>query len=294
MRHDRRRQHHLGAEKAGRLPDFIVIGTMKSATTTLFRWLGAVPGVSTPAVKEPNFFSHDAVWDRGLDWYQALFADVCEGDLTGEASVLYTDPKYSPAAAERIAKCLPEVRLVCLLRDPVQRLRSHYRHEVQRSREQRTFLDAIADPNAAYIRRSRYYTALEPFLARFQEDRLMILAMDEAVSPPYAGWYRMLELLGVEAVPPDGRAVNVTSQKEGFSKLGLALWESGWLNRAARASPPPVRRLARRALLTDSPRYRRLLESAEAPIPLDVAESLSREAEQTEAALGHSLGFETR
>ena len=156
------------------------------------------------------------------------------------------------------------------------------------------FLDAIADPTTAYVRRSKYYSALEPYLARFEEDQLIVLSMEEVVAPPYIGWYRVLESLGVPPVPPDGSAVNVTSEKERFSRLGLRLWESGWLNRVARVSPPSVRRVARQVLLADTARYRRLLESADAPVPSDVAESLNGEVERTEAALGYSLGFDTK
>ena len=83
-------------------------------------------------MKEPVFFSDETAWNRGTDWYRSLFAESAPGSLTGEASVEYTDPAVADTAAARIAATIPDARLVCLLRDPIDRLRSHYRHEVQR------------------------------------------------------------------------------------------------------------------------------------------------------------------
>ena len=57
-------------------PDFMIIGAMKSATSTLHEQLAANPGFFMSRPKEPNFFSDDAVWARGLDWYSALFASA--------------------------------------------------------------------------------------------------------------------------------------------------------------------------------------------------------------------------
>ena len=83
-----------------RLPDFVLIGAMKAGTTTLFRRLASVPGITLPDTKEPHFFSSEQTWSRGLDWYCSLF-DGCDG-ITGEASASYSDAATSGLVSERI------------------------------------------------------------------------------------------------------------------------------------------------------------------------------------------------
>jgi len=278
-------------ENTGRMPDFILIGTMKSATTTLFRWLGSVPDVELPSNKEPGFFADEQAWARGIDWYRGLFANIPKSVTTGEASVIYADPYYAGVAATRIVEVLPQVKLVCILRDPVERLRSHYRHEVQRGRESRSFLDAISDPASSYIRRSEYHAALRPYFDYFDSEQLMVVSMAATVTPPFTGWYSVLAHLNVGAVPPSGEAANVTSGKPRFSRLALRLWDRGVLDRAASVSPPWIRRLGRQLLLHDTHEYRALLASADTPAPAHVLDHLSDEVRLLEDVLGRSMGF---
>jgi hypothetical protein len=68
-----------------RLPDFLILGIMKSGTTWLYRWLEQHPNIFLSAIKEPNFFSRDEVWSKGLQWYSELFAAAEDGQLAGEA-----------------------------------------------------------------------------------------------------------------------------------------------------------------------------------------------------------------
>jgi len=272
-----------------RTPDFIVIGTMKSGTTTLFRWLSEVPGIELPSMKEPGFFAHEAVWNKGLDWYRQIFADIPESAITGEASVIYSDPEYADGAALRIASTLPDVRLICILRDPIARLRSHYRHEVQRGRERRPFLDAVADPTTAYVRRSDYHAALAPYLDRFDREQLLVIPMVETMTSPHTSWYEILDYLCVEAVPPEGSIANITAEKPGFSRPALRLWEWGLIDPVARRSPKWARRIGRRALLRDSASYRRLLASAAEPLPNAIVDLLQESLDDLEHALDRSF-----
>ena len=92
--------------KAPRLPDFIIVGALKSGTTTLFRWLATHPGTSLKT-KEPHFFSGEAAWGRGIDWYRSLFEAAGDDVVTGEASATYTSMAAAPIAAARIAEVVP-------------------------------------------------------------------------------------------------------------------------------------------------------------------------------------------
>src|SRR5262249_10226438 len=119
----------MNDSKPERLPDFLVIGAMKSATTTLHEQLARQPGLFMSRPKEPNFFSDDDVHARGLDWYASLFRHAPSTALCGESSTHYTKLPTYPHAVGRIADSVPGVRLIYVMRHPLDQLLSHYVHE---------------------------------------------------------------------------------------------------------------------------------------------------------------------
>jgi hypothetical protein len=112
-----------------RRPQFIIIGAMKSATSSLHAQLALQPGIFMSEPKEPNFFSDDVEYRRGADWYLSLFSGALEGDLTGESSTHYTKLPDYPETVSRMKKLLPELKLVYVMRHPIDRLISHYVHQ---------------------------------------------------------------------------------------------------------------------------------------------------------------------
>ena len=125
------RQKGIRVRRSARLPNFIVIGAMKSGTTSLFHYLQAHPQVFMSPLKEVEFFVEEKNWRRGMDWYRAQFAGASPGALAiGEASTAYTKYPEYPGVPERIASSLPDARLIYILRDPIERIRSHYQHRV--------------------------------------------------------------------------------------------------------------------------------------------------------------------
>lgn len=271
-----------------RLPDFIIVGAMKSGTTTLYRWLGEQPEIVLPQDKEPDFFSADRAWGRGLDWYGRLFADIPPTRLTGEASVSYTDPAVAERAARRMAATVPGVRLIYLVRNPLERLRSHYRHEVQRGRESRPFLEAVGATGNPYVARSCYFTCLAPYLEAFPEDRILVVRLEDLSADPSSGWTSVLAHLDLPARSPPATVHNVTADKPRYTRLMLALWESGLLDPLTRL-PGPLRRLGKRLLLRRDPTYLQHLAEADAPIPPQVAASVWEDVSRLEARLGRAL-----
>src|SRR5690242_12371158 len=105
-----------------RLPSFIIIGAMKSATSTLYDQLLLQPGIFLPTLKEPNFFSDDQQYSRGLDWYKSLFSEAQSTDLLGEASTHYTKLPTYPRTIERMRGVLDQPRLIYVMRHPIDRL----------------------------------------------------------------------------------------------------------------------------------------------------------------------------
>lgn len=122
--------HVVSREKS---PDFLIIGAAKSATTSLYRALERFDDIFMTEPKEPAFFSNPERLKLGLDWYRELFASAGEGAMRGEASTTYSRYPYDqvPNTVDpwpRIAREFPRVKMVYLVRHPVERAYSHYRH----------------------------------------------------------------------------------------------------------------------------------------------------------------------
>jgi hypothetical protein len=279
------RRRNARERSAGRLPDFVVIGTAKSGSTTLFRWLGQHPEIGLPRMKEPNFFSHDHVWRRGAAWYRRQFLDVAPELRTGEASVSCTDPMLTEAASERLARIIPAARLVCVVRHPVERLRSHYRHQVQRGREHRPFLDAVAGNGSDYVERSRYATCLRPWVERFGTDQLLVIRLEDLVGDDGSTWRRLLSHLAVSPLPRPEGAFNVTAGKRQFTRPMRLLWEAGLLPTRGRV-PQPVRRIARAVLLKDGRRYAQRIAGSGQPLPSELVDAMWKDVERLPALMG--------
>ena len=143
--------------RADVLPGVIVIGAMKCATSAPHAYLDAHPDIAMSRTKELNFFNgpgvapHDDAgswwvtgqWHRGLEWYSAQFD--ADAPVRGESSPAHTAPSC-PEVAGRMASVVPDVRLVHLVRDPVERAVSEYAHHVRDGTERRPITEALLDP----------------------------------------------------------------------------------------------------------------------------------------------------
>jgi hypothetical protein len=171
------------------LPNAIVVGAMKCATTAMHRYLDAHPDISMSSQKEVNFFigadtaPHDEAetwwrsgqWHRGVDWYASLFDGTTP--VRGETSPGYTSPDATEVAP-RMAGLLPEARLVYLVRHPVERAVSQYRHHHRDGTERRPLERALLDPDSQYMSRSRYHERLQPFLDRYSAAQVLVVVQE--------------------------------------------------------------------------------------------------------------------
>lgn len=119
-------------------PHFLIIGTQKGGTSSLYNALGQHPQILKGSRKEVHFF--DQYYSYGLDWYLEQFPECTPGYITGEASPFYM---AHPLAAARIAKHCPDIRLIALLRNPADRAISHYHQEVRRKKETLPLQEAL-------------------------------------------------------------------------------------------------------------------------------------------------------
>jgi Sulfotransferase domain len=277
-----------------RLPDFVIVGAMKAGTTSLYRWLGEQPEVWLPETKEPDFFSDDARWSRGISWYEELFADAPEGAITGEASVSYSDPGCAAFVAERMRQVVPEARLVYVVRDPIERLLSHYRHEVQRGRERRPFADAAAGMPNPYVARSSYARAISPYMTRFPRGQMLVIRFEDLVAEGSPAWEPIMRHLGLRARPAPGTTHNVTAGKARYTAPLRWIWKRGW-DRRLRWVPRPVRRIGYRVMSRENATYRRLLDTARRDqVPPRVVAALANEVAELAQLIGTDPLWQTQ
>jgi Sulfotransferase domain len=266
------------------LPDFVIIGAMKAGTTTLFRWLGTHPRVLLPKAKEPGFYAETELWERGLSWYSALFPDLPPGFMTGEASTAYLTPDYAAVAARRLRETNPDVRLICMVRDPEERLRSHYRHEVQRNRERRPLSEAVSEAGSAYVGISCYTRLLEPWMDEFANGQLLVATLEELHGPGHPAWNQVLDHLGLPRVAPPGTAFNVTDRKPQYTRVMQQIYDSQWREPFGRL-PRPLRGLLRPLLLRQGAAVRARYAESTAPLPDEVMAVLAAENVRLRAVL---------
>lgn len=247
---------------------------MKAGSTTLFRWLEAHPDTEL-GTKEPEFFNRSGVLtEADVDRYRASFP-VREGAISGEASVAYLDPRAGAAVAMRMKTWVPSVKLVCLLREPAARLRSHHRHEVLRGREKRSLAVALEDPGNPYLARSLYHTALTPFVTHFA-GQLLVLPSERLFGDSDADWERVLQFLGLAPMPRPRSVHNASNAKRAFRGPMLKLWEWGAAD-YARWVPAGLRNWMKRALLRSPDETARLRQKSDVPLPRHVVHALAVE-----------------
>ncbi|MGF1616390.1 MAG: sulfotransferase [Acidimicrobiia bacterium] len=193
------------------LPTYLIAGAMRCGTTSLNAYLREHPEISVGQPKEVHFF--DENYERGTDWYLQHFPDSDESRAVGEATPSYL---YFPEVAERIATTLPDVKILLLLRDPVERAHSHYWHNRSVGREKLDFAKAIAsEPRRlehsredrarySYLDRGRYGSQLENLLRFIPLERVLVQTFNELTSDPTTVYRRTCQFLGVadDYTPP--------------------------------------------------------------------------------------------
>lgn len=210
-------------------PSFLVVGAQRAGTTTLFRVLSAHPQVARPtASKGIGYF--DLRHHRGPRWYRAHFPVAAVARRThGPDAVTFDSSGYylfHPLAPDRIARELPGVRVVVMVREPVERAYSAYKHELARGFETETFERAlelederlegeveriVADPtyeshdhrHHAYLHRSRYSEQIDRYLEALGPDRVHVADADEFFVDPVAEFARLQRFLGLRPWQPD-------------------------------------------------------------------------------------------
>ena len=197
------------AENPG--PDFIIIGSMKAATSAIYHYLSEHPRVISRYPKELHFFALN--FNKGLDWYLAQFAvkrKNAQGEklLTGEATPSYLAIKNAP---RRIFNFFPQVKIIVSLRNPTDRAISHYYHEMIRNKqESRDILEAFSadelenldkkprSPTYNYLHGGKYILYLQRWLKIFPREQILILNYHELEQNPDGFIEKLFTFLNLE------------------------------------------------------------------------------------------------
>jgi hypothetical protein len=182
--------------REGALPNLVVIGGLKCGTTSLHHYLNLHPEIGMSRPKELNFFVEELNWPLGRDWYASHF-DPAER-VRGESSPHYTNRPRFDGVAERLAETAPDARLIYMVRDPIDRMLSHYLHNVGGGYDDRPLAEALADPDTAYVDRGRYFFQLEPYLERFERDRIELVSREELKADRAGTMRRVFAFLEVD------------------------------------------------------------------------------------------------
>jgi len=191
-----------------KLPDFIIIGAQKSGTTALWKCLRKHPEIFMPEEKEINYFKSDENnYAKGIDWYAGFFKDSKDEKSIGEASPRYL---FYPDVAEKIHRFNKDIKLICILRNPVDRAYSHYWHNVRDGLEDLSFKEAVdrekerikeSDYNYraySYISRGFYYDQIRHFLDYFDITQIHFIIFEELIKHPAEIIEKTLEYLNVD------------------------------------------------------------------------------------------------
>jgi hypothetical protein len=180
------------------LPNLIVIGAAKCGTTSLHEYLDLHPEISMSREKELNFFVPEKNLGRGVDWYKRQFRDA---PIRGESSPSYAAYPNYDGVPDRIRELIPEVQLVYLVRDPIERVISHYLHRVSTHPGMAWSLDEMLDDprdGAWLVSVSRYWLQLQRYLGRFSEEQILVVDSHELHDQRAQTLRRIFGFLGVD------------------------------------------------------------------------------------------------
>ena len=205
-----------------KLPDFLIIGGMKCATTSMYDYLCQHPNIQHAYCKEVHYF--DYYFSKNLSWYRSHFpinwsgiSRVFDSSLVGESTPYYI---FHPHSVKRIASLLPNVKLIVLLRDPVERAYSHYAHEVRLGYEKLSFEEAIRQEKErldgelerfmrdetywsrnyahfSYIKRGLYADQIQLWYEFFPPSQFLILRSEDLACSPQETYAKALDFLGL-------------------------------------------------------------------------------------------------
>lgn len=211
-------------------PDFLIIGAQKAGTTSLYNCLKQHPAILPARKKEIHYFSQ--FYRKGLPWYLDHFPQRTAQQLSGEASPFYL---FHPQSARRIAEVYPQIKIVVILRDPVERAISHYHQQYRRGHEKLTMLEAFQQEpqrinkawekllrdeqtsasklqQCSYLKRGEYLPQLLRYEAYFPKQQIYLLESRDFFDQPQKNLSQLFQFLKID---PDFMPTDLWPRKPG-------------------------------------------------------------------------------
>ena len=202
--------------------DFIVIGAMKSGTTTLIDYLHRHPDIYIPPIKEVQYFSRDENYTKGNTWYEAFFVDAEPHQLRGEGSTCYSRWPSFPDAAIRISQYAPHVKLIYIVRDPVERTYSHFRHSIlNREFSYKTFREALEN-ESELIESSKYMSQINQYLKYFDAEQFFFIKFEDLANANRQMFSRLFSFLSIKDMDVIAQAP-ILSNKAGVGQTNAVI-----------------------------------------------------------------------
>jgi len=211
-------------------PNLFIIGAMKSGTTSLHEYLDTHPQISMSDEKEPGYFVEELGLHKGEEWYRSRWAREGEYPYVGESSTHYTKLPVFQGVPDRLFRFNPEARLIYIMRNPFDRIVSHYWHALRdeyHGGELRPLLKAVQE-DPGYLAFSNYAMQLEPYFDRFGRGAILTLTFEALIEDPQREIDKIYRWLGLPPHPIGEASEKAHNQKP---KDMTAVAGAGILNR---------------------------------------------------------------
>lgn len=215
-----RKKIQIFTSPARKTPEFLIVGAQKAGTSSLYNFLKLHPQVQMPRVKEIHYFDNN--YSKGLDFYKSYFPLKINKRITGEASPYYL---FHPLVPQKVFNSFPAMKIIVILRSPVSRAISHYKHNVRLGIEKRSLLECfdfnkeyelikneeIKIKNGAidysfihqhysYLSRGFYSAQLNNWMNCFNPNNILLINFDKLVEKPSNETGRMFNFLGISSI----------------------------------------------------------------------------------------------
>jgi Sulfotransferase domain len=207
------------------LPNLIIVGAMKCATSSLHYYLGLHPEIKMSKKKELDFFIFERNWDKGITWYESQFSGKAK--VYGESSTNYTKYPWFKGVPQRMYSIIPNAKLIYILRDPIERIVSEYIHIYSEGGDRRTIKEALTNlKDNWYVDNSKYYMQLEQYLNFYPKSNFLIMTAEDLqmdTQRVLAKAFRFLNVDGSFFTHSFFKRVHTSKDKKAKNRLGRFL-----------------------------------------------------------------------
>lgn len=204
------------------LPNFLVIGAMKSASTSLCSYLEKHPEIFISDPKEPCFFSADSIYEKGIGWYESLFSEAKNCKAIGEGSVNYSKKMEFPNSSTRIKTNLgSDIKIIYIVRNPLTQIVSKWMHCIVADNEDKPFKRAVLE-NPHYIDTADYGLQLNEYRKFIDDKQILVLFFEDFIKEPQIELSKCYAFLGVDenfTVSGANKPLNEFSSREGDTAI---------------------------------------------------------------------------